>query len=111
MFFIKLASTPNYQERMLSEKLVQSESVGKLSELSEHDSVSQVTKALPELLVCDDEPLNIEVLKALLEERNHKVDTARDGVECFDLVKKRAELAIKGKAKMYKIIYSDYSMP
>ena len=80
---------------MLSEKLVQSESVGKLIELSERDSVSQsAAEALPELLVCDDEPLNIEVLKALLEERNHKVDTARDGVECFDLVKKRAELAI-----------------
>ena len=27
------------------------------------------------------------------------------------MVKKRAELAIKGKAQMYKIIYSDYSMP
>ncbi len=64
-----------------------------------------------QILVVDDEPLNIEVMKALLETKGYQVDYAMSGKHCIDKITERLELVESNQAEMYKLILLDYSMP
>ena len=63
------------------------------------------------ILVVDDEQMNIEVMRAMIFEHGYDVDEASSGADAVSLFEQRIELAKKGVAKMYKIIFLDYSMP
>ena len=64
-----------------------------------------------QILVIDDEPLNVEVMRALLEDQGHLVDSANGGREGLKLVLDRSALVKAGLGEMYKLILLDYSMP
>ena len=55
--------------------------------------------------------MNIEVLTLMLLEKGHAVDAVTRGVEAIEIVKQRYALAVVNEAKMYQIIFLDYSMP
>ena len=63
------------------------------------------------MLVVDDEPMNVEVLKAMLQEKCIPTDTAFNGEDAITLVKERLKLVATDTAPMYKVILMDYSMP
>ena len=47
----------------------------------------------------------------MLEVKGFDHDGANGGIEALDLIKRRLDLAVQGKARMYKLIFLDYSMP
>ena len=47
----------------------------------------------------------------MLEVKGFGHDGANGGIEALDLIKRRFDLAVQGKAGMYKLILLDYSMP
>ena len=55
--------------------------------------------------------MNIEVLTAMLIEKNVKCDYALKGSQALDMVKHRLELFYLKNVPMYRIILLDYSMP
>ena len=59
----------------------------------------------------DDEPLNLEVLGAMIAEYGLEVEKATSGVEAIEMFKKRIEQVERGEAEMYRIVFLDYSMP
>jgi signal transduction histidine kinase/CheY-like chemotaxis protein len=61
----------------------------------------QVHQRVLKVLVVDDQALNQKVLKRMLENLGHKVDTAMDGLVCIDMMKK----------KRYDVVLMDYHMP
>lgn len=63
------------------------------------------------ILVVDDEPINIEILCAMLEQKGYKVDCSSSGLEALYLIKERFKLVQQGKASMYKLILLDFSIP
>ena len=62
-------------------------------------------------MIVDDEPFNIELVTLILGELNIIVDSAFSGMEAIEKIKQRIALVLDGKAKMYKLILLDYSMP
>ena len=62
-------------------------------------------------MVVDDEPINVEVLSCMLQEKSYTVDCASSGYQALDLIMKRNELVRQGYAQMYKLILLDFSMP
>ena len=65
----------------------------------------------PLVLIVDDDQMNIEVIKAMLEDQDVVTDTALSGNAALALVEKRLEAVYRGEAPMYKLILLDYSMP
>ena len=65
---------------------------------------------LPEVLLVDDDLMNIEVLKAMLQMQNTECDMAMSGNQAVMKIKERIECVRQGSSKMYKIICLDYSM-
>ncbi|MDR2763311.1 MAG: response regulator [Planctomycetaceae bacterium] len=59
------------------------------------------TKGVYEILVVDDEPVNIQVLKNILSMRNYSVSSAYNGTEALDLIKE----------KNFDLILLDVMMP
>ena len=55
--------------------------------------------------------MNIEVIKAMLEDQDVVTDTALSGNAALALIEKRLEAVNRGEASMYKLILLDYSMP
>ena len=62
-------------------------------------------------MVVDDEYMNIEVMRMMLEEQGYSLEGATRGTDAIDMIKKRFWQAKERKAPMYKIIFLDYSMP
>jgi len=71
----------------------------------------QINCDLPKMLLIDDEPINIEVMSAMLETHGHSSEIASTSKAALALVERRFELVKMGQAKMYSIIFLDYSMP
>jgi CheY-like chemotaxis protein len=46
---------------------------------------------LPKILVVDDEPMNIEVVKAMLLSKERNIDLALDGKSALNLIEERLE--------------------
>ena len=63
------------------------------------------------VLVVDDEPINIDILQALLFAEEMLIDSALSGKEALNLVRSRCQLVKSGQAYPYKLIIIDYSMP
>ena len=63
------------------------------------------------MLIVDDEALNIEVLKMMLNDQGIEVDIAMGGQPALNLIKERVNLTLAGTHAMYKLILLDYSMP
>lgn len=58
-----------------------------------HSILAQEEKLkLPQALLIDDEPINIEVLNSLIEQKDISCDVATSGPEGVELVRKRLEL-------------------
>ena len=66
---------------------------------------------LPLVLLVDDEPMNIEVIKAMLQEHPVKLDICINGQQALDAIKERVRRVTQEGCKMYKVILLDYSMP
>ena len=65
----------------------------------------------PLVLIVDDEPMNILLMKSMLEDRGIMSDIAISGSAALSLVEDRIKHVIEGKAVMYRLILLDYSMP
>jgi CheY-like chemotaxis protein len=63
------------------------------------------------VLIVDDDNMNIEVIKAMLDSLNVISDTALSGNAALSLIELRLEAVYRGEAPMYKLILLDYSMP
>ena len=46
---------------------------------------------MPLVLVVDDEPMNIEVMEMMLNNNNHSIDKALNGLEAIEKVKERLQ--------------------
>ena len=58
--------------------------ISRLGQCSSKDS-------LPLVLVVDDEPMNIEVMEMMLNNNNHSIDKALNGLEAIEKVKERLQ--------------------
>ena len=58
----------------------------------------------------DDDLMNIEVLNHMLNAHNVRSESANNGLQAIQMIKKRIDKVKQGKAQMYKIILLDYSM-
>ena len=65
----------------------------------------------PQVLVVDDDPMNIEVMQAMLDQLGITHDCAMNGKMAVKLISDRISLCEKEEAAMYKIVLLDYSMP
>ncbi|MBR1862146.1 MAG: response regulator [Lachnospiraceae bacterium] len=89
------------------QKVINKEPIGDFNETYEKslESMSEysVSFVAPEghILVVDDTPMNLTVIKGLLKETLLRVDTATSGAQCLELVKKNN----------YDIIFMDQRMP
>jgi CheY-like chemotaxis protein len=63
------------------------------------------------VLLVDDEQMNIEVIKAMLDEQGIAADVALSGSIALSLLEQRCEEVYMGGAPMYKLVLLDYSMP
>ena len=63
------------------------------------------------MLIVDDEPMNVLVIKSLLEVDGVQADVAYCGNEGVQHIIDRVNDVCRGGAQMYKIIFLDYSMP
>ena len=63
------------------------------------------------ILIVDDDYINIEIMKTMLQTKGLQSDTAYTGKDAIDLIKDRIKLALKSATPMYEIILLDYSMP
>ena len=68
-------------------------------------------QSLPKILLIDDEPMNLEVLGSVLQERGFQSDRVSSGSVGIQLVESRFNLAKCGQAEMYKLVLIDFSMP
>ena len=68
-------------------------------------------KEFPKVLVVDDELMNIEVAKAMLENQNVICDTAISGKGALQLIEKRISKLLEENVAMYKLVIIDYNMP
>ena len=59
----------------------------------------------------DDEQMNIEVMKAMIDDLGFSVDEASSGAEALQLFEQRIQKAMSGEAPMYRVVLLDYSMP
>jgi len=64
------------------------------------------SQALPRVLVADDDRINIELIKAILEEEFCKVETTQDGKTAFELL----ENGLK-ENNPFKVVFLDKQMP
>ena len=68
--------------------------------------------AVPHVLVVDDDQMNIEVMKAMLDQENIAFDIAFRGSMALSCIEQRIDEINQGRTKiMYKVIFLDYSMP
>ena len=65
----------------------------------------------PQVLIVDDDPMNIEVMQAMLDQLGITHDCAMNGKMAVKLVEDRIELCRQAEASIYKIVLLDYSMP
>lgn len=65
----------------------------------------------PQVLVVDDQPLNIEVIRAMLANKGFSIDYAVSEKHALKKIKKRMKLHMTEKVSMYQLIMLDYSMP
>mmetsp|Transcript_1166 Transcript_1166/g.1539 ORF Transcript_1166/g.1539 Transcript_1166/m.1539 type:complete len:129 (-) Transcript_1166:43-429(-) len=72
---------------------------------------NEMTAGLPSILLIDDEPVNIEILGSMIEEKGYQCDKVSSGFEALSLIYERFELAKQGEEKMYKLLLLDFSMP
>ena len=71
-----------------------------------------VQNDVPRVLVVDDDQMNIEVMKAMLDQENIAFDIAFRGSMALSCIEQRIDEINQGKTKvMYKVIFLDYSMP
>lgn len=66
-----------------------------------------LNKARKKILVVDDDPINIKLIKAILEGSFCHIDTAMDGLTALDML----ENGIKQGGEPYSIVYLDQYMP
>ena len=67
---------------------------------------------VPCVLVVDDDQMNIEVMKAMLDQENIAFDIAFRGSMALSCIEQRIDEINQGRTKlMYKVIFLDYSMP
>ena len=65
----------------------------------------------PQVLVVDDDPMNIEVIQAMLSQLGIPSDRAMNGKTAIRLIQERISLCEQEDATMYTIVLLDYSMP
>ena len=65
----------------------------------------------PLILVVDDEPMNIYVVKEMLRGKNIESIAETSGVQALNIIEDRIENFLLGRQKMFKLILLDYSMP
>ncbi|MDR2440424.1 MAG: response regulator [Planctomycetaceae bacterium] len=70
--------------------------------IKDHKSNKEDTKGICEILIVDDEPVNIQVLKNILSMQNYSVSSAYNGAEALDLIK---------SGKNFDLILLDVMMP
>jgi len=68
-------------------------------------------QSLPEVLVVDDEPMNIEVMRAMLDQKGIEIDCALNGKIALKLIQQRFEQVRAKQGRMYRLILLDFSMP
>lgn len=68
---------------------------------SEHGTKRAFTAPAASVLVVDDNDINLEIAKTMLESFKISVDTAESGYECLELI---------GAGKKYNLIFMDYMM-
>ncbi len=87
---------------IVSEKQLGNFSVNYMSSSDDGASVSQSFRAPKgRILVVDDVPMNLKVMKGLLRHTGLQIDTAQSGKECIELICR----------KRYHIIFLDHMMP
>jgi CheY-like chemotaxis protein len=79
--------------------------------MSKSSMIDTSQESYPLVMVVDDDPMNIAVIEAMLEEKNVLCDTAPGGTAAINLFKERLEKFKDGEARMYKLILLDFSMP
>ena len=91
----------------ISQKVISKNPIGNFQE-NYHQSLSrrkkyQKTFTAPDakILVVDDTPMNLTVLKGLLKQTKIQIETCESGYECLNLVTK----------KIYDVIFLDHKMP
>ena len=63
------------------------------------------------VLVVDDDIMNIEVMRTLLDAQEIKCDVSFSGKQALQLIEERTKRNTEEGVPMYKIILLDYSMP
>ena len=66
---------------------IQQVSQDSISEESQTNHTPIKRKSLPEILVVDDEPLNIEVMTIMLEAKGYASDCVTKGLQALEIVK------------------------
>ena len=65
----------------------------------------------PQVLVVDDDPMNVEVMQAMLAQLGIPNDVAMSGSQAIDIIEARIQLYEERQVDMIKIVLLDYSMP
>ena len=65
----------------------------------------------PQVLVVDDDPMNVEVMQAMLAQLGIPNDVAMSGSKAIDIIEARIQLYEERQVDMIKIVLLDYSMP
>ncbi len=88
-----------------AQKIVDSENIGKFTEHSEERRkgayVAMFTAPDAKVLVTDDNPMNLNVIKGLLKATKVQVTTADSGEQCLELL----------KGQSFNIVFLDHMMP
>ena len=63
------------------------------------------------VLVVDDDIINIEVMRTLLDAQEIKCDVSQSGEQALQLIEERTKRNTEEGVPMYKIVLLDYSMP
>ena len=74
-------------------------------------NIKESEDELPSIMVVDDEQMNIEVMKAMIDKFGFPIDEATSGADALQLFEQRIQKAKQGEAQMYKVVLLDYSMP
>ena len=82
--------------------------IGTFNEETMHkETISQKHREIPfrapgaKILIVDDTPMNLQVIKALLKRTGMQIETAANGMECIEMFEKND----------YNLIFLDYRMP
>ena len=63
------------------------------------------------VLVVDDDIMNIEVMRTLLDAHEIKCDISLSGKQALQLIDERTKRSLEEGVPMYQIVLLDYSMP